>query len=281
MQLRPSLIILPLSLLLATGLAGCGDGSDGGNDTVAKINADYTTVLRERPIIRIERGSTDESAEELRRLATRADTIGRSDDARAAANLAANIRSAAGSFEFDEAIRMESSAQSLRTIIRSLAADAELLHSAAMAAESMDTSAANLVLESNLADARSRIAAAEDQLDALNERIKQASGQRDSRIARATAMELTAGERGRTGIDAGPLDGLESRRRVITSRFKRSNRPFESRNPDARGRTTFSIAPDPREKTRNPGGTRRWRTPVRSEQTWRISRRPSPTRWPS
>jgi hypothetical protein len=209
MQLRPSLIILPLSLLLATGLAGCGDGSDGGNDTVAKINADYTTVLRERPIIRIERGSTDESAEELRRLATRADTIGRSDDARAAANLAANIRSAAGSFEFDEAIRMESSAQSLRTIIRSLAADAELLHSAAMAAESMDTSAANLVLESNLADARSRIAAAEDQLDALNERIKQASGQRDSRIARATAMELTAGERGRTGIDAGPLEGLD------------------------------------------------------------------------
>ena len=209
MQLRPSLIILPLSLLLATGLPGCGEGSDGGSDTVAKIHADYATVLRERPIIREERGSTDESAEELRRIATRADTIGQSDDARAAANLAANIRSAAGSFEFNEAVRMESSAQAVRTIIRSLAADAELLQSAAMAAESMDTSAANLVLESNLADARSRIAAAEDQLDTLNERIEQASGQRDSRIARATALELTAGERGRTGIDAGPLDGLD------------------------------------------------------------------------
>lgn len=209
MQRRPSLIILPLSLLLAAGLPGCGDGSDGEKDTVAKINADYATVLRERPIIRETRGSTDESAEALRRIATRADTIGRTEDARAAANLAANIRSAAGAFEFNEAVRMESAAHALRTVIRSLASDAELLQSAAMAAESMDTSAANLVIESNLADARSRIAAAEDQLDELNDRIDQAQNQRDSRISRASALESTAGERGRTGVDAGPLDGLD------------------------------------------------------------------------
>jgi hypothetical protein len=209
MQPRPSLIMLPLSLVLAIGLAGCGDGSDGGSDTIAKINTDYAAVLRERPIIREERGSIDESAEALRRIATRADTIGQSTDARAAANLAANIRSAAGAFEFDEAVRMESSAQALRTIIRSLATDAEMLQSAAMAAESLDTSAANLVIESNLADARSRIADAEDQLDTLNERIVQAEGQRDSRISRAAALESTAGERGRSGVDAGPLDGLD------------------------------------------------------------------------
>ncbi|MDG2022748.1 MAG: hypothetical protein P8J59_12450 [Phycisphaerales bacterium] len=209
MQRRPSLIILPLSLLLAAGLPGCGDGSDGEKDSVAKINADYASVLRERPIIRDTRGTTDESAEALRRIATRADTIGRTEDARAAANLAANIRSAAGAFEFDEAVRLESAAHALRTAIRSLASDAELLDSAAMAAESMDTSAANLVIESNLADARSRIAAAEDQLDELNDRIGQAAGQRDSRISRATALEATAGERGRTGVDAGPLDGLD------------------------------------------------------------------------
>ena len=193
MQPRPSLIMLPLSLLLIAGLTGCGESSDTGNDTIAKINADYAAVLRERPVIREERGSTDDSAEELRRIATRADTIGRTSDARSAANLAANIRSAAGSFEFDEAVRMESSAQALRMIIRSLAGDAELLQSAAMAAESMDNSAANLVIESSLADARSRIAATEDQLDTLNEQISQSEGQRDSRISRAAALESTAG----------------------------------------------------------------------------------------
>ena len=209
MQPRPSLIMLPLSLLLIAGLTGCGESSDTGNDTIAKINADYAAVLRERPVIREERGSTDDSAEELRRIATRADTIGRTSDARSAANLAANIRSAAGSFEFDEAVRMESSAQALRMIIRSLAGDAELLQSAAMAAESMDNSAANLVIESSLADARSRIAATEDQLDTLNEQISQSEGQRDSRISRAAALESTAGERGRSGVDAGPLDGLD------------------------------------------------------------------------
>lgn len=201
--------MLPLSLLLIAGLTGCGESSDTGNDTIAKINADYAAVLRERPVIREERGSTDDSAEELRRIATRADTIGRTSDARSAANLAANIRSAAGSFEFDEAVRMESSAQALRMIIRSLAGDAELLQSAAMAAESMDNSAANLVIESSLADARSRIAATEDQLDTLNEQISQSEGQRDSRISRAAALESTAGERGRSGVDAGPLDGLD------------------------------------------------------------------------
>ena len=201
--------MLPLSLLLLAGLTGCGESSDTGNDTIAKINADYAAVLRERPVIREERGSTDDSAEELRRIATRADTIGRTSDARSAANLAANIRSAAGSFEFDEAVRMESSAQALRMIIRSLAGDAELLQSAAMAAESMDNSAANLVIESSLADARSRIAATEDQLDTLNEQISQSEGQRDSRISRAAALESTAGERGRSGVDAGPLDGLD------------------------------------------------------------------------
>ena len=209
MQPRPSLIMLPLSLLLLAGLTGCGESSDTGNDAIAKINADYAAVLRERPVIREERGSTDDSAEELRRIATRADTIGRTSDARSAANLAANIRSAAGSFEFDEAVRMESSAQALRMIIRSLAGDAELLQSAAMAAESMDNSAANLVIESSLADARSRIAATEDQLDTLNEQISQSEGQRDSRISRAAALESTAGERGRSGVDAGPLDGLD------------------------------------------------------------------------
>ena len=209
MQPRPSLIMLPLSLLLIAGVTGCGESSDTGNDTIAKINADYAAVLRERPVIREERGSTDDSAEELRRIATRADTIGRTSDARSAANLAANIRSAAGSFEFDEAVRMESSAQALRMIIRSLAGDAELLQSAAMAAESMDNSAANLVIESSLADARSRIAATEDQLDTLNEQISQSEGQRDSRISRAAALESTAGERGRSGVDAGPLDGLD------------------------------------------------------------------------
>jgi hypothetical protein len=209
MQPRPSLIMLPLSLLLLAGLTGCGESSDTGNDTIAKINADYAAVLRERPVIREERGSTDDSAEELRRIATRADTIGRTSDARSAANLAANIRSAAGSFEFDEAVRMESSAQALRMIIRSLAGDAELLRSAAMAAESMDNSAAKLVIESSLADARIRIAATEDQLDMLNEKISQSKGQRDSRISRAAALESTAGERGRSGVDAGPLDGLD------------------------------------------------------------------------
>ncbi len=201
--------MLPLSLLLIAGLTGCGESSDTGNDTIAKINADYAAVLRERPVIREERGSSDDSAEELRRIATRADTIGQTSDVRSAANLAANIRSAAGAFEFDEAVRMESSAQALRMIVRSLASDAELLQSAAMAAESMDNSAANLVIESSLASARSRIAATEDQLDMLNEQIDQSKGQRDSRISRATALESTAGERGRSGVDAGPLDGLD------------------------------------------------------------------------
>jgi hypothetical protein len=43
----------------------------------------------------------------------------------------------------------------------------------------------------------------------LNERLDQARGQRDSRIERAGVLERQASERARTGVDAGPLDGLD------------------------------------------------------------------------
>ncbi|MCP4835578.1 MAG: hypothetical protein GY895_12545, partial [Phycisphaera sp.] len=87
---------------------------------------------------------------------TQADDLGQTGDANAAAILAANIRSAAGAFEADEAGRLESAAQVTRTLIRGLAGDAELLASSANAAESMDPSQATLVLETTLADARTR-----------------------------------------------------------------------------------------------------------------------------
>jgi hypothetical protein len=188
---------------------GCEDGSSDGAEGVTRISNEYDTILQSRPIIRTDRTTIDETAVELRRLATQADDLDQTGDANAAAILAANIRSAAGAFEADEAGRLESAAQVTRTLIRGLADDAELLASSADAAESMDSSQATLLLETSLADARARIAAAEVQMSELNERLDQARGQRDSRIERAGVLERQASERARTGVDAGPLDGLD------------------------------------------------------------------------
>ena len=236
MQRRPRLITIPLlATSLATGLiglTGCEDGSSDGAEGVTRISNEYDTILQSRPIIREERTTIDETAVELRRLATQADDLGQTGDANAAAILAANIRSAAGAFEADEAGRLESAAQVTRTLIRGLAGDAELLASSANAAESMDPSQATLVLETTLADARTRIAAAEEQMSELNERLEQARGQRASRIERASSLENQASERARIGVDAGPLDGLDDINESIDFRREARGHRIEAARND-------------------------------------------------
>jgi len=210
MQRRPRLIMIPLlATSLTIGLTGCGDAGSDGAEGVTRISNEYDTILQSRPIVREDRTTIDETAVELRRLATQADDLGRTGDANAAAILAANIRSAAGACEADEAGRLESVAQMTRTLIRGLAEDAELLASSADAAESMDPSQANLVLETTLAGARASIAAAETQISELNDGLTQASDQRDAQIKQAGELERKAAERARLGVDAGPLDGLD------------------------------------------------------------------------
>ena len=230
---RPRLITIPLlATSLAIGLMGCEDGSSDGAEGVNRISNEYDTILQSRPIIREDRTTIDETAVELRRLATQADDLGQTGDAYAAAILAANIRSAAGAFEVDEAGRLESAAQVTRTLIRGLADDAELLASSADAAESMDPSQATLLLETTLADARARIAAAEAQMSELNERLEQARAQRDSRIERAGVLESQASERARTGVDAGPLDGLDQINDAIGFRSEARGQRIEAARND-------------------------------------------------
>ena len=230
---RPRLITIPLlATSLAIGLMGCEDGSSDGAEGVTRISNEYDTILQSRPIIREDRTTIDETAVELRRLATQADDLGQTGDAYAAAILAANIRSAAGAFEVDEAGRLESAAQVTRTLIRGLADDAELLASSADAAESMDPSQATLLLETTLADARARIAAAEAQMSELNERLEQARAQRDSRIERAGVLESQASERARTGVDAGPLAGLDQINEAIGFRSEARGQRIEAARND-------------------------------------------------
>ncbi|MDG1361353.1 MAG: hypothetical protein P8I44_00995 [Phycisphaerales bacterium] len=236
MQRRPRLITIPLlATSLATGLiglTGCEDGSSDGAEGVTRISNEYDTILQSRPIIREERTTIDETAVELRRLATQADDLGQTGDANAAAILAANIRSAAGAFEADEAGRLESAAQVTRTLIRGLAGDAELLASSANAAESMDPSQATLVLETTLADARARIAEAEEQTSELIWKLEKARGERDSRIERASSLENKASERARIGVDAGPLDGLDDINESIDFRREARGHRIEAARND-------------------------------------------------
>ena len=236
MQRRPRLITIPLlATSLATGLiglTGCEDGSSDGAEGVTRISNEYDTILQSRPIIREERTTIDETAVELRRLATQADDLGQTGDANAAAILAANIRSAAGAFEADEAGRLESAAQVTRTLIRGLAGDAELLSASASAAESMDPSRATLVLETTLADARARIAEAEEQTSELIWKLEKARGERDSRIERASSLENKASERARIGVDAGPLDGLDDINESIDFRREARGHRIEAARND-------------------------------------------------
>ncbi len=252
MQRRPRLITIPLlATSLAIGLMGCEDGSSDGAEGVTRISNEYDTILQSRPIIREDRTTIDETAVELRRLASQADDLGKTADANAAAILAANIRSAAGAFEADEAGRLESAAQVTRSLIRGLAGDAELLSASADAAASMDPSQATLVLETTLADARARIAEAEAQMSELNERLTQARGQRDSRLERAGSLERQASERARTGVDAGPLDGLDDINESIEFRSEARGHRIEAARNDISIQT---ISPTMRVATARQGG---------------------------
>ena len=119
-----------------------------------------------------------------------------------------------------------------RTLIRGLAGDAELLASSANAAESMDPSQATLVLETTLADARARIAEAEEQTSELIWKLEKARGERDSRIERASSLENKASERARIGVDAGPLDGLDDINESIDFRREARGHRIEAARND-------------------------------------------------
>ena len=232
MQRRPRLITIPLlATSLAIGLMGCGDGSSDGADGVTRISNEYDTLLQSRSIVREDRTSIDETAVELRRLATDADELGRTGDPNAAAILAANIRSAAGTFEADEAGRLESGAQMTRTLIRGLAGDAELLSAAADSTASMDPVAATIFLGNDGAEAGARVTEAEALMSSLNQGLAQAQSRRDSRLEKAQSLEQNASESARTGVDAGPLEGLEDINASIAFRREaRANRVEAARN---------------------------------------------------
>lgn len=193
MQARPRFITTLLALSATALVAGCGEDPTA-EDPLAAVAVQYQKALRDRPVIREKADMTDDTAETLRQLASRAQAAGRESDERAAAILVSGIRSTAATFDYDEAMRAESRAASFRDLLRSMAADADLLAAAAASAESIDLGDTNLLLEGQLADARARLDAADSELESLRTQTELAESQRDESLAEAMEFDELAQE---------------------------------------------------------------------------------------
>ena len=162
MHHRTRFITPLLALSAVTLVVGCGEQSDQP-DQIAKISSDFTKALRNRPAVRENTDAPDDSAQGLRQLAGRA----KSSDAPGSDLLANRIYTSAGTFDFDEAMRLESKAGRLRNLARKLAANADLLADAASNAENLDISDANRMIETWRAEARSELTSAPGPLSKL------------------------------------------------------------------------------------------------------------------
>lgn len=191
MHARPRFITTLLALSATALVGGCFE-DQGTEDPLAAIAAQYQKALRDRPVVREQAAADDDTAESLRQLAGRAQAAGREGDERAAAILTSGIRSTAATFDYDEAMRAESRAATLRALVRSMAADADLLATTAERAESLDLGDTNLLLEGQLSAARDRLDAAESELDDLRSQTEIYESQRDESLAEAMDLDEEA-----------------------------------------------------------------------------------------
>ena len=205
----PTLVAATLATTLGVGMLGC-DETQTNQDPLADIASRYHTLVQNRQINRESPDQIDDTATELRTLAGRAESAGRGGDGMGAAVLASGIRSSAATFEAQEALRIESKTNRLRSIARQLIVDADLLGGSAENAENFDLSDVDLYLESEMSDAADRVAKAQEELDQLNRNRAEVVSQQQARLDRAREQEAAAVEIAREGVDRGPLDGLDS-----------------------------------------------------------------------
>ncbi len=199
--------LFPATLLLA--VVGCDD-TTSAPDPLADISSQYRTLVQNRQLNRESADQVDDTAAELRTLAIRAESAGRSGDGMGAAVLASGIRSSAATFEAQEALRLESKTNRLRSITRQLITEADLLGGSAENAENLDLSDVDLYLESELSGASERVSKARRELEQLNQIRDDVVTQQQARLDRAREQEAAAVEVAREGVDRGPLDGFDS-----------------------------------------------------------------------
>ncbi|MCP4834758.1 MAG: hypothetical protein GY895_08315 [Phycisphaera sp.] len=186
-------------------VVGCEERS-GQPDPIASISADFSSALRSRPVVREGTAAPDDSSKVLRKLGGQAKNA----DAPGSDLLANRIFMSAGTFDFDEAMRLESKASRLRTVARKLASNASLLADAASNAENLDISAANRMIEQWRTDARTELTDAEQKLSEVEDKIDLARNQRETHLAQAAEFEAIAVERAEEGIDLGPREGEDA-----------------------------------------------------------------------
>ncbi|MFM1833438.1 MAG: hypothetical protein RLZZ461_1754 [Planctomycetota bacterium] len=208
MQARPRFITTLLAISASALVVGCGETSDT-EDPLAAVSEQYRKVLRERPVIREQADATDDTAESLRQLASRAQSAGRDGNEQAAAILTAGIRSSAATLDYDEAMRAESQAAVLRDQVRALAADADRLATAAMSAEQFDIGETTIVLESELARARESFNAADSELEELRSQTELAASERDEFLAFASEFDATANESAEIAVELNPMEARD------------------------------------------------------------------------
>ncbi len=209
MQARPRFISTLLAILAGTVVVGCGESSSN-EDPLAAVADQYRELLQNRQIIRENAAAGDDTPEQLRTLAGRAQAAGRDGDEHASAILTAGIRSSAASLDFDEALRIESRASAMRDRIRGLAAAADLLAASADSAEGLDVADTSILLEGRLAESREAFNAADSELEGLRNQTEAAEAQRDENLAKAMQAEEIAAEETSKASEMSAMDAQDS-----------------------------------------------------------------------
>ncbi|MAD78568.1 MAG: hypothetical protein CMJ51_04255 [Planctomycetaceae bacterium] len=231
MHHRPRFIASLLAISSVAFVTGCEEQSVN-EDPLASISADYAEVLRSRPVIREDVETPDESSQMLRSLAGGLRSAGAEVNEHASAILATRIYLSSATFDFDEALRMESKAGRLRSMARMMAADADLLANAAANAEALDISSANLAIEAGLSAARERLARAESELEVMQAQVDKAEDQRAMKLAEAAEYERYAIQFQEEGADKGPRAGLDEINESIFNRQEANSRRIAAAQDD-------------------------------------------------
>ena len=186
-------------------MASCGESRDS-SDPLAEVAAAYRTAIRNHPAIQSSTESTS-TAEKLRSIARRADSAGRNGNIDAAAILASGIHAKAGAIALHTASSIQSQVTVTMDTIGQLIDDAVLLDASAQSRESLNLASSREYLANERADANSRLAEAESQLDGIREPIKNAITNRETNKTRAAQLDAEAAGLAQQGLDAGPLQG--------------------------------------------------------------------------
>lgn len=231
MHHRPRFIASLLAISSVAFVTSC-DEQSATEDPLASISADYAEVIRSRPVIRDDSETPDESPQMLRSLAGGLRSAGDGVNEHASAILETRIYLSAATFDFDEALRLESKAGRLRDMARMMAADADLLANAASNAEALDISSANLAIEAGLSAARDRLTQAESELELLQAQVEKAIDQREMKLAEAAEFERYAIQFQEEGIDKGPRAGLDEINESIFNRQEANSRRIAAAQDD-------------------------------------------------